>query len=89
MNTVFLADAIRGSSRKALFTVSWVFIAWSWALQVQSFLGKRRCGLAKEIGWLCPPYVEETTLCQSRCWPGRAGDQRVDEPRRVSYLFPG
>lgn len=66
MNAVLLVDAIKGSSRKALLALSWVFIAWSWALQVQSSLGKGRCGLAKGIGWLCPPRVEEATLCQSR-----------------------
>lgn len=89
MSTVLQLDAIRGSSRKALFALSWVFVAWSWALQALSCLGKGRRGLAKGIGWLCPPNVEEATLCQSRCWPGHAGDQRVDELRRVSYLLPG
>lgn len=87
MNIVFLVDAIEGSSRKALFALSWVFIGRSWALQAQSSLDKRRHGLAKGIGWLCPPYVE-TTLRQSRCWPGHAGNQQVDELRRVSYLLP-
>lgn len=65
MNTVLLVDAIKGSSRKVLLALSWVFIAWSWALQVQSSLGQGRCGLAKGITagfvplmWRRPPCVK-------------------------------
>lgn len=46
MSAVLLVDAIKGSSRRALFVLPWLFIAQSWALPTQSSLGKWRHGLA-------------------------------------------
>lgn len=84
---VVLVDAIKGSFRKAVWSF-WGFHSSDLGTASAKLLGQRRRGLAKGIDWPCLPYVEMATLCQSRCWLGRAGRQQVDELRRVS-LLPG